>query len=195
MEGEAQELSQEEKRITIQKYINLLKLYTIEGLHEFLVTPQVNGEGDGYIPFKITIREKATEVGNIHLRMFNDKLELFDFARTSEGHKGVMTDILKIIIIKSIDFNRPLHFEARPHNYYGIVPGDPKKLYAYYNSLGFTKTSHNNSANHILYKTNPDRLIQLSKTWIEEWRTKGGRRSRRSKRSKRTTKKRKGSRR
>jgi hypothetical protein len=174
-----EELSQEEKKITIQKYRNLLKLYTIEGLHEFLVTPKSNVEGE-YISFKITIREKATEVGNIHLHMFNDRLELFEFARTSKEHKGVMTDILKLIIIKSIDFNLPLHFEARPHNYYGTMTGDPKKLYAYYNSLGFTKTSDNTSANHIEYITSPERLIQLSKAWIEEWRTKGGRRYKRS---------------
>lgn len=179
-----EELSQEEKGITIQKYINLLKVYDIKGLHEFLVTPKLNLEGDGYIPFKITIREKANEVGNIHLRIFNNRLELFDFARMSQGHKGVMTDILKIIIIKSIDFNLPLHFEARPHNDYGTMTGDPKKLYAYYNSLGFTRTTYNNSANHIEYITSPERLIQLSKAWINEWGAKGG------KRSKRTTKKR-----
>ena len=184
MEGE---LSEEEgKRILQQKFYNLMSTYNIQGLNEFLFSNKINFEQDTYVTFIIRIKDKSThtEIGYIQLNIYNDKLELLNLVRSSEGYKGVITDILKFIILKSIEFNLPLHFKALPHDTYGIMPGKERKnLYAYYNRLGFTRTSHNNSANHIDYITSVDTLKTNLTRWIKDWSTKGG------KRSKRTTKK------
>ena len=170
-------LTPEENAFLTKMFYDLTNEYNIYGFDHhgsdnFSLGP-TNSQEFYPIYISFTLKGKEPKLGNIQLQKYRDKLVLQEFVRISPDHKGVMTKLLILLILKSIELNLPIHFKAETIKTHGIHNKPATNLYKYYNTLGFTRTkNNNNSANHKNYITTVETLIQIIKGWIERSKSK-----------------------
>lgn len=157
-------------------------LYSLDALEPFLQLTRgqtLPNEFDG----EIVIRERTSDdtVAGIWLEVSREEVTIHLLARYSKSHKGVVKDILYLIICKAIQLDLPITFIAVPSSK-SVVPGmiknaKPEKLHKYYTNIGFTQkeTSSKKENRIITYHTSVNTLTEIIRRW-QPAEGKGGRR-------------------
>ena len=162
-------LTPEENAFLTEMFYDLTSKYDIYGFDHH---GSDNFSLEDTITISFTLKHENPELGKIKLTKDTDKLVLHEFVRTSPSpdHKGVMTKLLILVILKSIELDLPIHFKAESIKTHGMHNKPATNLYKYYNTLGFTRTkNNNNSANHKNYITTVETLKKIIKGWIERY--------------------------
>jgi len=145
--------------------------------------------------------KNGEDIASIWLNVTDTAVDIELLQRLSKKHKGVVRELLYLIICKAIELDLPITFVAVP-SCRRCTPGivhNPEKLHKYYENIGFTP--QNTSARKVrTYHTSVDTLreiVQRSAEGAAEAEGgaakaeggaegRGGRRTRRSKRKKGT---------
>jgi hypothetical protein len=173
-----------------------LSMYTLDSLDPFLHLAK-GGTLPSSFDSEMKILDKDGEnIASIWLKVTDSAVDIELLQRLSKKHKGVVRELLYLIICKAIDLDLPITFIAVP-SCTRCTPGivhNPEKLHKYYENIGFT--AQNTSARKVrTYHTSVDtlkKIIQRSPSAEgggeaeAEGEGRGGRRTRRSKRKKGT---------
>jgi hypothetical protein len=172
----------------ITKLEELKKTYTFDSLDPFFALEQRQTlyEGDVFNNELVIYTIEGVEVGSIWLEVTLDEVYIHLLQRSSKQHKGIMKQILYLIICKAIQLNLPITFRAVPTTSPSskrVFEGNTPKgnLYSYYETIGFTpvnstKATHNRHS--IEYHTSVNTLKGIVQRWSSTSReAEGGRRN------------------
>ena len=152
--------------------------YSLAGLDEFLTfEPRANDVRA--MPIYISTKDSGENIGNVILTVTGryieigmlERLELYPEDR---AHKGVIREVVKLVICRAVELGLPINLLAVPTagKNLGVEPNrNRRKLYKYYNNLGFTRTVHNNKTvnnstkTRISYNTNVPTLKKIIESW------------------------------
>lgn len=178
------EFSGECKRL----YDSLKETYNLSKFDKFLtVNP---GETFNYT-MDIFLLNTKIRVGNVWIKGNPEEIELYLVQRIHEEHKGVMKQILYLIICKAIQLNLPIRFMAVSNCSSKFC--DPTTLYKYYNTIGFQRVNGKNDTPNseketIAYHTSVETLQHIINSLSPEDKTRKSRKSRKARRTRRTRK-------
>jgi hypothetical protein len=152
--------------------------YSLAGLDDLLsFIPKENDIKR--INIYIRPKESGEHIGNVILTVTGrfieiGMLERFEQYAEDRVHKGVIREIVKLIICRAVELGLPINFLAVPTagKSLELEEGNRnnKKLYKYYNNLGFTRSGNNRTINNstkkrISYNTNLRTLKEIVKSW------------------------------
>lgn len=152
--------------------------YSLTGLEEFLTfEPAANDVKR--INIYIRPKESGEHIGNVILTVTGRYIEIgmlerFELYPDDRAHKGVIREIVKLIMCRAVELGLPINFLAVPTAGKSLeFEEDNKnktKLYKYYNNLGFTRSGNNRTVNNrtkkrISYNTNVSTLTKIIESW------------------------------
>jgi hypothetical protein len=150
----------------------LIALYTLDALEPFLQLAQGQTLPSDF-DSEMVLRDITNDqpIASIWLEVTDKEVTIELLQRLSKGHKGVVKDVLYLIICKAIQLDLPITFTAVP-SCKSCAPGivkkdDPEKLHQYYTSIGFTakETSSKKGSRIISYHTSVNTLRDIIAKW------------------------------
>jgi hypothetical protein len=157
---------------------SLKEKYSLVGLDEFLTfEPAANDVKR--IAIYINIKDSGEHIGNVILTVTGRYIEIgmlerFELYPEDRAHKGLIRKVVKLVICRAVELGLPVNLLAVPTagKNLGAEPNrNRRKLYKYYNNLGFTRSVHNNktvnnsSKSRISYNTNLPTLKKIIESW------------------------------
>ena len=157
---------------------SLKERYSLVGLDEFL-TFEPGANDVKRIAIYINIKDSGEHIGNVILTVTGRYIEIgmlerFELYPEDRAHKGVIRKVVKLVICRAVELGLPVNLLAVPTagKNLGAEPNrNRRKLYKYYNNLGFTRSVHNNktvnnsSKSRISYNTNLPTLKKIIESW------------------------------
>ena len=157
---------------------SLKERYSVVGLDEFL-TFEPGANDVKRIAIYINIKDSGEHIGNVILTVTGRYIEIgmlerFELYPEDRAHKGVIRKVVKLVICRAVELGLPVNLLAVPTagKNLGAEPNrNRRKLYKYYNNLGFTRSVHNNktvnnsSKSRISYNTNLPTLKKIIESW------------------------------
>ena len=152
--------------------------YSLAGLDEFL-TFKPTAHDVKRITIYIRPKDSGEHIGNVVLTVTGRYIEIgmlerFELYPEDRAHKGVIREIVKLIICRAVELELPINFLAVPTagKNLEVEEGNKnkRKLYKYYNNQGFTRTRNNRTINNsskkrISYNTNIPTLKKIIASW------------------------------
>jgi hypothetical protein len=174
-----------------------LSIYTLDSLDPFLHLEKGDTLPSDFDSEMKILDNSGEDIASIWLNVTDTAVDIELLQRLSKKHKGVVRELLYLIICKAIELDLPITFVAVP-SCRRCTPGivhNPEKLHKYYENIGFTP--QNTSARKVrTYHTSVDTLKEIvrrsppaeaeggsAEAEGGAAEAKGGRRTRRRKRS------------
>jgi hypothetical protein len=177
------------------KLEKLKEVYTLDSLDSFFSLEPGQTLHDGNVfDNEMSVYKGDEEVASIWLEVTEEDVYIHLLQRSSSEHRGIMRQLLYLIICKAIQLNLPITFRAVPSTSPSskrVFEGKPKgSLYSYYETIGFTpanSTRANHSRSSIEYHTSVNTLKKIIKEWSASTESKGGKRKTKKRRHKHQT--------
>jgi hypothetical protein len=174
--------------------------YSLSGLEE-LFTFEPNPSDVKRIDIYIRTKDAGEHIGSVILTVTSRYIEIgmlerFELYPEDLAHKGVIREVVKLVICRAVELGLPINLLAVPTagKNMGAEPNrNRRKLYKYYNNLGFTrsvynnKTVNNSTKSRISYNTNLPTLKKIIKSWNSSLPSEGGGSRKRKRKTRRNT--------